>query len=654
MTAAMKKVRIVVLGTEVDPVVRYLGTHGYVQVTSAAEVLPAPADDGSLGLRLQEARKILGSGVPGEFPDALGGPPVTLSAGEEEGLSEILALGTRLDQWRHRSGENSRLRAVLGDFRGLDLSWNQWEGLGNLDFQVGALAPEKAPSLAAGLGPQGVLAPLATPGRFGLLGPRGALEGWSDLLGTHGFIPVPRPTPGDAGNPDLPLGKRLEELETEALSLAEEGRALEADRLRLAGKWAADLGNWWARWSVDRQVRTLAATLEAGGSLRWVEGWVPARAAGPLAQDLKTLTGGQIAVTVRDPLDGEAVPTLLTRQWGTKGFEKMVANYGAPVYGTVDPTQVVSLTYVLFFAVMFGDVGQGFCIFLAGILLGRGIPGLLGWEATAPVFRKVGLAAMVSGLVYGSVFSSETLLVPLTRTVTGWFGPPADHFFSLMPIDSPTKLFGFFGFTIGLGVIVNSVGLVFNLVNNLKLRRWEAAFLPKTGVAGTLFFWYGLFFALRVLWGGQPVGWDWLGFGLPLAVLLLGPSVVRWASGRSPFEEGPGMFGMSVVTETLETFTYFLSNTLSFLRVGAFALSHAVLSLIFYTLGGLAAQGASWGWVFGALIIVLGNVLILGLEGLIVAIQILRLEYYEFFSKFFNETGTEFRPFQFTFQGDLP
>jgi V/A-type H+-transporting ATPase subunit I len=84
----------------------------------------------------------------------------------------------------------------------------------------------------------------------------------------------------------------------------------------------------------------------------------------------------------------------------------------------------------------------------------------------------------------------------------------------------------------------------------------------------------------------------------------------------------------------------------SFLRVGAFALSHAVLSFIVFTLSEMVRE-APVGPLFALIIMIFGNAVIIVLEGMIVAIQVVRLQYYEFFSKFFTETGVEFSPFRF-------
>jgi len=100
----------------------------------------------------------------------------------------------------------------------------------------------------------------------------------------------------------------------------------------------------------------------------------------------------------------------------------------------------------------------------------------------------------------------------------------------------------------------------------------------------------------------------------------------------------------------METASGYISNTVSFLRVGAFALSHGVLSYIVFRFTEELAHsggGGPIGSISALLVLIFGNLVIIVLEGMIVAIQVVRLQYYEFFSKFFTETGVEFAPFRF-------
>jgi V/A-type H+-transporting ATPase subunit I len=311
---------------------------------------------------------------------------------------------------------------------------------------------------------------------------------------------------------------------------------------------------------------------------------------------------------------------------------------------------------------MFGDVGQGFVLLLLGLLTSRSrVKFLTQFSRFSPALLAVGIASMTVGFLDGEVFATENLLIRPTRAITGFLlGPEKsmDRILQLMPEKgSLDKLFFFFAFTVAVGVVINSIGLIINIINQFSLKHPEKAIFAKTGLAGGLLFWYSLSFAVRFALGalgmisGGPVGFAWfdmLGFGIPLLGLFFGPALWRIFTGERPIlEHGMMAFLMEGFVEILESASYFISNTVSFLRVGAFALSHAVLSFIVFALSDMVSGSAPIGAVFGFLVMVFGNSLIIMLEGLIVTIQVIRLQYYEFFSKFFTETGVEFAPFRF-------
>ena len=268
---------------------------------------------------------------------------------------------------------------------------------------------------------------------------------------------------------------------------------------------------------------------------------------------------------------------------------------------------------------------------------------------------------MVMGLLTGSVFTNEEILIAPTRALTGLItGRPVDRILTLMPLTehggSVVKLFYFFGFTLSVGVILNSMGLVINMVNRFFLKDYEKAFFDKTGLAGILFFWYAIFIAIRFIVAmirpevfNFNFGWlDLTALIIPVVVIFLGPVLWRFLSGERPvFAEGLMVFIMEGLVEILETVSTYVSNTVSFLRVGAFALSHVVLAYIVF-LFSEEVTVIPMGTALGIFILIFGNMVIILLEGMIVAIQVVRLQYYEFFSKFFTETGVEFSPFRFS------
>jgi V/A-type H+-transporting ATPase subunit I len=334
----------------------------------------------------------------------------------------------------------------------------------------------------------------------------------------------------------------------------------------------------------------------------------------------------------------------------------MVFSYGAPLYGTIDPTPIVAVFYTLFFGIMFGDVGQGAVLLLLGILTSKyGPKSLAGFKKYSTPLISVGISSMVMGLLNGAVFTSENLLVAPTRAVTGALtGNPVDRIITLIPLaehgGSVRKLFLFFAFTICMGVILNSIGLVINIINRFAMKKYQELVFSKTGIAGLAFFWYALFIAVRIILGGSFQWFDIIGLVLPCLCIAFGPVIWRCVTGQRPIlEHGFLVFFMEVFVEVLETASSYFANTMSFLRVGAFALSHAVLSfIVFFFSEELARWNSGLAGTFSALLLmVVGNLVIIVLEGMIVAIQAVRLQYYEFFSKFFTETGVIFSPFRF-------
>jgi V/A-type H+-transporting ATPase subunit I len=210
---------------------------------------------------------------------------------------------------------------------------------------------------------------------------------------------------------------------------------------------------------------------------------------------------------------------------------------------------------------------------------------------------------------------------------------------------SITRMFMFFGFAVGVGFIINTTGLVINIFNQFALKHYGKALFSKTGLTGACFFWYVVVFALRLaFFGHSPALYDWIIMGTLLLLTAFGEPLIRLVEGERPiFEDGLGTAIISAVVELIEIISSYLSNTVSFLRVGAFSLAHAVLGYIIET---LCAMAPAWG---ALLISIVGNAIVVVLEGMVVSIQVIRLQYYEFLSKFFNETGREFKPFVFEY-----
>ena len=255
-----------------------------------------------------------------------------------------------------------------------------------------------------------------------------------------------------------------------------------------------------------------------------------------------------------------------------------------------------------------------------------------------------------SYLKFGEKLESDFLAQePFAEWVTGLFGHPHAPILKLMPSSNPSSIkamFGVFGVAVAIGFVINTVGLLINIINNIMLKKYDEAFFGKNGLSGAIFFWYVIVLIIRIaVFKHAIAAYDWVIIGITLFFAAFEEPFENLVAGRRPlFSNGFGSFLISGIVGIIEVVSGYLSNTVSFVRVGAFALSHAVLDFLIYTLTQLCGGEGS---IAGILILVFGNALIIVLEGMVVAIQVIRLQYYEFFSKFFHETGKEFKPFKF-------
>ena len=653
----MKRVELTVLRRDADRVLEYLGMQGVLHL-SAPDALPSEQVQASVGTsqslleRIGEAAAYLR--IP--LPEEPGRGSRLPTAEDEEAVRAVLREVVVL---REREAaliaERKKIEDALSEakaFSNLNAPFSELERLSYLTLRVGRIDPRRLGELRETLGDRGALIPLGEDGRILAAASRKGRFALDTELGKVAFMPIAIPE-GFTGVPR----ELLESLERRVGETDNALSVLEKDKGEFSVRSAPQFARLSDAYRMAAAVDRLKAGLETTRSAYRLSGWIAADRVDPTVADLERLADGRVAVRSYDPEEIESVragtekvPVSLDHGRFVGGFEGVVFSYGAPLYGTIDPTPFVAFSFTILFGLMFGDVGQGFVLLLLGLLADRGRMKVLSrFSRFSPALIAVGISSMIVGVLDGEVFANETILVRPTRAITSFLtGAPVDRVLHLMPEKGNLeRLFLFFGFTIAVGVVLNSIGLVINIVNQVSLRRWEKALFAKTGVSGALIFWYSLFFAVRVASGGSPAWFDAFGLGLPALGLFCGSAAWRIIARERPIlEDGATVFVMEGFVELLESASYYVSNTVSFLRVGAFALSHAVLSFIVFTLSQMVSRTPG-GAVFSLLVVVAGNAVIILLEGLIVAIQVVRLQYYEFFSKFFTETGVEFSPFRF-------
>lgn len=252
-------------------------------------------------------------------------------------------------------------------------------------------------------------------------------------------------------------------------------------------------------------------------------------------------------------------------------------------------------------------------------------------ETAGGILKRLGATSMIFGFVYGSVFGLEHL--PVISDIALVQGGPLNKA-NIMPI----LIVG-----VAFGVAVLTISFLMGIINALKRKDLEQAFFGKNGIAGYIFFIGLISVALclvKVI--PVPVYVPVLVMLLMLVVMVFKEPLAHLMEGKRPLIHGDkGSYFIESGFEGIETILSTLSNAISFIRVGAFALNHAGLFMAFSVMAEMVP-----GIPLKIIILVLGNVLILTLEGLVVFIQGLRLQYYEMFSKYFGGDGIAYEPIQ--------
>lgn len=359
-----------------------------------------------------------------------------------------------------------------------------------------------------------------------------------------------------------------------------------------------------------------------------IVGWVFANHVDFLKEKLKAISQDillETRSTKRDK-DSHEIPTALNNPKLLRPFQMLVGNYADPKYSELDPTPLVAILFPLLFGTMFGDVGHGLILVLIGWLSLTGKVKIFKFLGSlAPIVIACGIMSTIFGFLYGSIMGFEHVIPAL------WLHPGEDIMTILI-------------ITIVAGVVVLSFGYLLNIYNLMKVKDWANAFFSHNGVIGAFLYWsvIGMGLALVMPASGLPK----IPFIIATIVGVIGVGLsevfIRLIEGHRPLIDGGiGTFIVQVFFELLETFISYLSNSLSFVRVGAFAVAHGNLSGVFFILGEMVSPGKGIGyWIM----FLVGMVFIVGFEGLIVGIQTMRLTYYEIFGKFFSGGGKKFEP----------
>lgn len=368
-------------------------------------------------------------------------------------------------------------------------------------------------------------------------------------------------------------------------------------------------------------------------------GWVPSSSEKRIKKKLEEIDGLVLKFEERieesDFSKLHSPPVKLKNAKLFRPFEMFVEMYGLPGYNEIDPTAFVAITYFLTFGIMFADLGQGIVLSLVGWFVM--------WKIMKMPIGKIlavcGVSSSVFGVVFGSVFGFETLLNPMWSAL-------GFNFKHGKPIEAMDSTMEIIIMSIGIGVVLLIVAMLMNVYSSLKRKNLASALFGQNGVAGIVFY-------TSVIVGGvmqfllhrevfTPT-YIVLLIVLPLAVIFFAEPLGKLAGGKKNWKpEKIGEYIVQNIFELFEIILSYVSNTLSFMRIGAFVFAHIGMMSVVTTLAGIT-EGEPL-TVTGVVILVIGNVIVMFLEGLLVAIQSLRLQFYELFSRYFIGDGEAFVP----------
>ncbi|HJB99176.1 MAG TPA: ATPase V [Candidatus Flavonifractor merdavium] len=562
------------------------------------------------------------------FPDRL--PRKELTAYFDQVEEQVMTLTRRKEELEHTAAESAAAVEQLEYLRGIGADLDELWGLEFSRFRYGYLPRETYDSFQDALDQEDDLLFVPT-----TLGPRRvygvyfttkqAKSRVDMLFSSLHFtrINLEVQPHGTVEQAIAELNAGVERMKGEAAQAEGELRALrEQERGRLLSDYA------YLRYHSEcRDLRRYACRSRDSF---YLVGWVPGDAVADIQERMAQFSELSCVIDVAADVDRFTPPTKLKNPFLGRVFQPFLEMYGLPSYHEKDPSLLMAVTYCLFFGIMFGDLGQGLCLALLGLVLTK-VKGM--WLGS--IITCCGLSGALFGCVYGSVFGFEDILPGfkiMEETRLSGLGVVSNVLLLLV-------------LSIALGIFMLLLVMAVNILNGVRQRNFEKIFFGPNGAAGMVFYAGVLIAALA----GVAFGVNLLTpayvlpvLVLPLALMLFREPLSHLAAGDPEWRSfslgevlGTGVF------ELFETLLSYLTNTLSFMRIGAYAITHVGLMLVVHMLAQLAG---GVGGPVGIVILVAGNAFVMGFEGLLVGIQVLRLEFYELFGRFYDDGGVPFTP----------
>jgi len=353
-----------------------------------------------------------------------------------------------------------------------------------------------------------------------------------------------------------------------------------------------------------------------------LSGWVLRKDKDKVTSEIKKIAGVSYIEKKRAEelnIPKEDIPVYLEHSAIFKPFELLISSYGLPRYGTIDPTIFVAISFLIMFGAMFGDLGQGLSLVLIGLLIRRTKSIKIKQASTLLVY--CGISSSIFGVLYGTIFGFEEIIPAV------W----------IRPMENILEVFKI---SVMFGIAIISLGVLVNIINALRDKDYIKALFDKAGLITGIIYWLAIGFISKLFVAEKNIPSIYLILISAGIILIFLKPVIEVIFRKK--KETLFVSFMESLVDILEIIMGYLANTVSFIRIAAFSLAHAGLFLAIFELSRLL-RGVG-GLPLSVLVIILGNILIVLLEGMVVSIQSLRLNYYEFFSKFFVAGKHVYKP----------
>ena len=438
-----------------------------------------------------------------------------------------------------------------------------------------------------------------------LIYPKQVREDVSRSINTLGFI-----------DKDIPKDFLIDSIDDERFKTSQRLDEVTKEIRNINGNYQDLLENIPYSLDYSEKANNLKNDMAHGSDYFYLSGWVPESKLESF-QKLESKHKNTLINSKEVSEVSEQPPTRLKNNPFVKPFEYMVNMYGPPSYDEIDPTPFFAITYMLLYGLMFGDLGQGLVFLGLGFWLSKKN------ETFGALLKRIGISASVFGLMYGSFFGREDLIPALLIK-------PFDNIMTVLIA------------SVAFGVTLMVISYIIGIYNKVHLQKnIEEGIFGKEGLAGLMMMTAFIIIVLAIVnIGPIPKTIGLILLILSIVMIIFKQPIARKLEGNKRlYDQAKGDYYLEGSFSVIEALLSVFSNLVSFTRVGAFAINHVGLYMAFEVMAKLIGGG-----VKGFIILVIGNIFIIGLEGMIVGIQGLRLEFYEMFSKYYEGNGRLFRP----------